>query len=299
MTPAPADLGSGRPVEVLKATTHDFTSRINGRAYRVYVGLPSGKPPEEGFPAVYVMDGNWHFTTALEVMRQQSMSREIHRAVVVGIGYQSDAYADLFLTRFMDLTVKAPEGWLESRPDPVPGLTREMTGGIDAFLDVLEHEIKPAVAAMVALDRSNETLLGHSLSGLAALHCMFHRPELYRTYVASSPSIWWADRVLLKSEPDFAARVEAGEIAPRVFLNAGALEQTTSPASIAQLGREVAEASIAGARMVDNAAELGARLTALKGAPGYEARCVVFPDEGHISVTPGAISRGLGFALKA
>lgn len=299
MTHAPAALGPSRPVEILKASTYDFTSKINGRAYRLFVGLPAGRPPAEGFPAVYVMDGNWHFTTALEVMRQQAMSREIHRAVIVGIGYQTDSYAELSLTRFMDMTVKPPEGWLESRPDPVPGLTRDMTGGIDAFLEVLEQEIKPAIAGLVATDRSHETLLGHSLSGLAALHTLFHRPELYRTYVASSPSIWFADRVLLKSEPAFAARVEAGEITPRVFINAGALEQTASAGAIEQLGREIAEKSIAGARMVDNAAELGARLSALKGAPGYEVRSVVFPDEGHISVTPAAISRGLGFALKA
>jgi hypothetical protein len=55
---------------------------------------------------------------------------------------------------------------------------------------------------------------------------------------------------------------------------------------------------IRGARMVDNARELGERLAALKGGPGYVARFQAFEGEDHLTSTAAAISRTLAFALR-
>jgi hypothetical protein len=58
-----------------------------------------------------------------------------------------------------------------------------------------------------------------------------------------------------------------------------------------------AQASAEFCGMVGNARALGQRLETLKGGNGYVAETVVFTDEGHVSVLPAAISRGLQFAL--
>ena len=59
--------------------------------------------------------------------------------------------------------------------------------------------------------------------------------------------------------PAFAARVEAGEAQPRVLISIGATEQDPPPTVPPGMTREAADKLVADARMVDNAAELGAR----------------------------------------
>ena len=51
------------------------------------------------------------------------------------------------------------------------------------------------------------------------------------------------------------------------------------------------------ARMVDNASELAARLSALKGAPGYKVESKWFAGQSHMSVPWQAMNTMLNFAL--
>ncbi len=44
------------------------------------------------------------------------------------------------------------------------------------------------------VDANRRTLAGYSLGGLLTLQALFKRPGLFRTYVASSPSIWYGDK---------------------------------------------------------------------------------------------------------
>jgi tetratricopeptide (TPR) repeat protein len=49
-------------------------------------------------------------------------------------------------------------------------------------------------------------LIGHSLGGLFAVYALLNRPELFRGYLVTSPSLWWDDQVLVKAaQPFFAA----------------------------------------------------------------------------------------------
>jgi hypothetical protein len=52
------------------------------------------------------------------------------------------------------------------------------------------------------------------------------------------------------------------------------------------------------ARMVENALELGARLAALKGAAGYDARFHCFEAEDHLSAMAASVGRAVDFALR-
>jgi tetratricopeptide (TPR) repeat protein len=46
-------------------------------------------------------------------------------------------------------------------------------------------------------------LAGHSLGGLFAVHAMISRPELFKSYVAVSPSLQWSDDATLKRAEEF------------------------------------------------------------------------------------------------
>jgi len=280
------------------ASTYDFRSEVTGRDYRLFVWAPEAPAPPEGYPVFYVLDGNSHFYVALSAARAQSMFNEIRPAIVVGVGYPLSDQAEILRTRNKDLTTPIAVDALARMP-PNPGLTVENTGGLDEFLTMLETEVKPFIASSHRVNAADQTLFGHSLGGLAVVRALFNRPNAYRTFASSSPSLFWNDRAVLKDEAEFSAQVRAGTATPRVLLMAGALEESRSGyrTSGVPMTQDQVNALIETTRMVDNAADLGARLEHLEGSAPFRARTVVFADESHLSVMPAAISRALQFAL--
>jgi predicted alpha/beta superfamily hydrolase len=274
----------------------DFKSAVNGRMYRVQVAIPFVPAPQAGYPVLYVLDGDGYFGTYSFAARMRAMLGEVQPAVVVGIGYP-EAESDMKVTlvrRQYDLT--------PTQSDPKQaaqaGLATDL-GGADAFLQVIEREVKPRVAAMLPVDSSREILFGHSLGGLFALHVLFTHPESFKTYLVLSPSIWFNNRVVLGNEAAFAASVKSGKISARVFVAVGGEEETLPPVIPPGMTREQVEKSIGEAAMVHNARDLGERLKALPGAAGYTARAQVFEGETHISVAWASVIPFLNFALAA
>lgn len=293
--PAAAPRDAGAPVTVIRSQQYDFTSKINGRAYRIFIAKPLIPPPATGYPVVYVFDANAYFATTVEASRGLSFGPEARAAVIVGIGYPTDNLGATLSLRMKDMTTPiTPEAFAATRPGP--GESAANTGGLDAYLQVIEQEVKPLVARQMRIDPTDQTLFGHSLGGLAVLRALFTEPTAFRTFAASSPSIWWNSRAILGDEPAFVARVERLEVEPRIFIDVGGLEQTSLAAAP---GMTLAESQAAAEkfRMVGNAQELGARLAAVKGGPHYQVSTHVFPDETHMSVIPAATSRALRFAL--
>ena len=286
---------TGAPVTVARAQQFDFKSKITGRDYRIFIARPILPGPKTGYPVVYVFDGNGFFGTATEAARLLSGAGEARPAVIVGIGYPSESLPQVQNLRLKDMTTATTaERFAASRPGP--GITLENTGGLDDYLRVVEAEIKPLVARQARIDPADQTLFGHSLGGLAVLRALFTEPTAFRNFVASSPSIWWDGRAVLEGEAAFTAKVARHEIEPRIFIDVGGLEQTVS-AAMPGLTLPESQAMAARARMIDNAAELGARLAAIKGGPRYQVVTHVFADETHMSVIWPATSRALRFAL--
>lgn len=163
-------------------------------------------------------------------------------------------------------------------------------GDADRFIRFLLDELQPWVRARYPVDEAQETLYGKSLGGLAVLRVLFRSPGAFDAYVAASPSIWWNDRDLLADEPVFSARVRAGEIRARLLLLAAGEEQYRGddPARRAEADR---------GRMIDNAAELAARLAPLH-SENFPVTFALLADETHVSVSLAALGRALGFALR-
>jgi predicted alpha/beta superfamily hydrolase len=276
----------------------DFKSTINGRTYRVQVAMPFVPAPPKGYATLYVLDGDGYFGTYSFAARMRALYSELEPAVVVGIGYP-ESEADIKVTlerRQYDLTPtpidpkEAARSGLRSDPAAF--------GGADAFLQVIQREIKPRVAALLPVDASRETLFGHSLGGLFVLHTLFTHPDSFRTYLALSPSIWFNNRTVLGDEAAFAAAVKSGKIAPRVLIAVGGNEQSPPAGPLPPgMTREQVAKSLAETAMVSNAMELGDRLKALPTTAGYTASSRVFDGESHISVGWAAVGPLLNFAL--
>ena len=181
-------------------------------------------------------------------------------------------------------------GW----PEPI----QEDYGGADRFHGFLAQELMPAIAGAWPADLADQTLYGHSMGGLFTLHALLNHPNSFRNFVASSPSIWWSDRQVLDAVPAFARRVETGAAQPRVLITIGATEQDPPTTVPAGMTREAMEKLVADARMVTNAAELAARLDAIKGGAGYLVRYRPLDEDDHTTSLTTSIGRALAFALR-
>ena len=274
-----------------------------GAPYRIVVATPAGPAPARGYPVIYIVDGNAWTGIASEIIRtnvdHQGIASRVEPAVVVGIGYPIDAADDL-TRRTLDLT------------SPFPGQSGDPNGGDVALMDFIDMVVKPVIQARFKIDRTRQTLAGHSLGGLFTLSTMFNRPQSFQTYVALSPSIWWNHRVLLQKAQDFVRKPDHPRNM-RVFLSVGSLEQDMTTAYIAHArdverqmyeaegktdadaDKEVAEmkAFFDERTMVDNVRHMA---TVLRGAH-VQTSLVEFLDEDHFSVVPSALGRAIPFAL--
>lgn len=238
--------------------------------WRIQVAWPRGSAPAGGFPVLFVLDADMMFATVVEAARMQGQRSEVTGvapAVIVGIGYPGGVE-------------EARRRRQEDLAPPVDG-----TGGAELFLDFVQEDLKPLVRKCFPIDDGRTALFGHSLGGLFALYTLFSRAELFRSYVAASPSIWWHGQAILPYEHRFIARKITQPT--RLMISVGALEQPRDDISEAQRER------LRQADMVRRASAMADRLREQK--PDLVTAFVEFAGENHGSVVPAAISRGLRF----
>jgi len=283
------------PALVPGSVQFDLPSQATGRTYRIYVAKPLGPPPPSGYPVIFLIDGDMSFGPAASRSILGELAGDIRPALMVAITYATSDRIEPMKLRTPDLTPT------QGSPDDVKNVLDTkptVYGRADLFYRFITQELRPALASIAPVDAADQTLYGHSLGGLFALHIMFTHPEAFRTFVASSPSIWWDHRAVLKEESAFAATVTAGRAAPRLLILSAGYEQTVPkgplPAGFTQedLAKRIPEA-----RMIDNARELADRLKVLKGNSPYEVRFHLFEEESHTTVVPASISRAIDFAV--
>jgi predicted alpha/beta superfamily hydrolase len=297
---ARAEAPARSPVVRPNAEQWDMTSKFTGRTYRIYVAKPmtAEAPPREGYPVLYLTDGDFNFHTAADAVMMQSIGREARPAYVVGIGYGKD-WQTASRTRCADLTPSPPDPATLAALEASPLTKGAIYGEAEGFHRFLMEELRPQIEAAYQTDRNETILLGHSFGGLFALYVLFNHPEAYQTYLVNSPSINWNNGAILKDEAKLKVPLAAGKIAPRVLLTAGEYEEKLAGHVKMYPGvtREQMQTMLTSFGMITNARALADRLKALKAPAGYEVEALVFEAETHLSVLPAAISRGLRFAL--
>lgn len=278
-TPAPE---TWQAVVLPAAQYLDVTASSNGQRYRIFVSVPAGPAPANGYPVLYVLDGNAAFPVAAFLARGQAGRSKVtgHVApLVVGIGYPGDEDFDV-AARKRDYTVGGH-----------PATAAPTEGGADVFLDFIEQQLKPMIAARHPVDSRRQALFGHSFGGLLVVHALLMRPDSFTTFLASSPSIWWDDKSVLKSFDALTARAPAA--LPRVQISVGALEDDPPKGNYPPEVR----AMLAKRPMVSEARAFSSRLGKL---PGWSGRVVYheLAGEDHGPAWMPAMTRGMEFFMK-
>lgn len=176
------------------------SSRTEGE-YRILTARPAQEAPPEGYPVIYVLDADAVFATIVEAMRVQSRRSAktgVVPAIIVGIGYDTDE--PFHPSRHYDFTMNVPRSELPPHPE---GGEWPRQGGAESFMAFIEEELKLLIEKEFPIDRSRQTLVGHSLGGLFVLHSLFCQPGRYLNYVAGSPSIHWNRSALMEEEERF------------------------------------------------------------------------------------------------
>lgn len=258
----------------------------------LFVSVPEGKAPAGGWPVLYILDGNSVFGTVRDEVRRESADTYEAPAIIVAIGYPGDApWNDA--QRQHDLTPALPAG--RTAPGPA-GRDIPDIGGAKPFLDYLIDRVKPLIERDFPVDRTRQTLAGHSLGGLFTLYAAFTRPGAFQTYAAMSPSIWYGDRYILDIEKQTRAlRAKSGPHA-RMLLTIGGCEQTPGECDPGVPGSAQKNDWLQWqGRMVDDVRKMADRLN--DSDSGIDATAYVFADEHHESVLGGSIARLVRFAL--
>lgn len=246
-------------------------------------------------PVLFVLDADMSFALAAEIARLRGTAGLQATAMVVGVGYGAEV-REMAKLRTADLTPPLSEAGKET----LGGLTSmigEMDGGAEAFLTFLEDTLTPQILERypeASLD--DHALFGHSLGGLFAAYALLTRPHAFRTFLVTSPSLWWDGFAVLEHFPAFREKLAALDFQPRTFVCVGSKEQDppTKTSPLVAMTIEQMQAFVAQARMVDAAAEFA---VALEEAGLRAVTQITFPDEDHTSVLPPAIMRGLTLAV--
>lgn len=246
----------------------DMTSDV-GKGYRIFVSYPSqGEPPADGYPVLYVLDGNASFAAFAEARRVLEY-QDSGKAIVVGVGYQTDMpYAEQRNEDFIVMDSPPPGKRL--------GRTKGKSGR-DEFLDFLTGKLRSEIGSRFKINRERQILFGHSFGGLFGLHALYTKPQAFHSIVVASPSLE-LDQGVLRDERDFVARLEAGKVGK------------TSRVMVVVGGRDIDDDP-------EPARALADRFDRLSGL-GLRVRFKRYEEEGHMTVPARAVTDVLRFAFE-
>jgi predicted alpha/beta superfamily hydrolase len=194
---------------------HAFPSTIFGNTREVTIYLPAGydERPELRYPVLYLQDGQNLF--------------DAERAFVPGQHWRVKDAADQAIGErtAAPMIIVAVDHAGPARIDeytPTKDARHNGGGRADDYGRFLAEELKPAIDAQFRTlpDAANTGIGGSSLGGLVSLHLALRRPDLFGRAAVLSPSIWWSDRVVLKTVEAFTGRP------PRMWLDIGGREGT-------------------------------------------------------------------------
>lgn len=237
---------------------------VEGITYKLYVSLPkSYAQGEQRYPVVYLLDADYSFALAHNIVEHMSDRGHMKELILVGIAY--DGPLRYRLNRTRDYT---PTHTLAGGYGPE---YQQHSGGGPAFRAFLAGELIPFIDRTYRTG-SERTLVGHSYGGLFSTWVAFTRPELFTHYLIVSPSLWYDERHVFRVEEAYAKA--HGSLAARMYFSVGS--------------REVNEER-------DMVVDLRTFTTRVqrRGYRGLTVSAQVLEDETHNSVFPAALSNGL------
>lgn len=233
----------------MQPATFKLPSPETGTEYSIYVQVPKTPGP---WPAVAFMDGDFVFGAAKPGLPEPPAAESL---LIVGVGYGA-GFGQPANRRGRDYT-------------PAAHADEPGSGGADAFLEFLAVTLWPELAKRYPIDAHARGVGGHSLGSLLVLHALFQPKPFFTHFLASAPSIWWADRAILRQAA--ALRAKQATLPGKLALSAGAEDSESMTGDLALLEQQLAEKPFRALEIVSRR----------------------FPRKNHFNVVPLAFETGL------
>ena len=266
-----------------------LSSKLTGRTYRIQV-MAVGDAPDTGYMPVYVLDGDMMFPTAATAAYtyyHHAKDNGAQPLLIVGIGYDNGKLLDIPM-RSLDYTPPMDARGKISASQP-------KRGEADAFLRMIQSELKPLLQQQYRLQADKATLIGHSYGGVLALYALMQHPNDFSHYVISSPSMWWNEGALQSLPDSYLQPLLKNKHDKFVRISVGEYEQMASPYVDANGERAKI---LAEKQMVDKVDAMTKRLQAL---PNKHLRVESqhYPAETHTGAMFRAVLDGIKFTYHA
>ena len=202
-------------------TTFTMESKAVSETRRINVYTPPGyeAAKDTRFPVLYMPDGGMredfpHLSTTIDTAIRAGEMRPL---ILVGIENTE---------RRRDVT--GPTEVEEDRK------IAPRVGGSAAFRRFIADELMPEVARRYRV--TDETgIIGESLAGLFIVETFFLQPELFDTWIALDPSLWWNNEELVKKAGE---RLKARkELRGTLYLSAAEKDIAAATARLAEILR--------------------------------------------------------------
>jgi predicted alpha/beta superfamily hydrolase len=144
----------------------------------IQVFIPTSYTPgsSDKYDVLYVLDGgNWNTGLIRQIQRFVEDQGNMPPTLIVSV---------TGIDRVMELTPTHLENWKTS-------------GNADNFLGYITRELIPYINKTYPSNGDN-TLWGHSLSGMFAIYAMLKEPTAFKSFIAADPSIWWDNCLVAK-----------------------------------------------------------------------------------------------------
>ncbi len=166
------------------------------RSYWIHLPEHYNMDTKQRYPVVYLLDGDSFFHSLVGIRKTLASGRGkyLPPCIIVGV---------LNTDRTRDFTPTASAAGRDGKIsiDAIP-----QGGGSEAFSKFLTEELRPAIDSAYRTNGWN-MLIGHSYAGLFTLNTFLRHTELFDTYLAVDPSLWWDQgRLVREAEALVAGR---------------------------------------------------------------------------------------------
>lgn len=210
--------------------TFKLPSPETGTEYHLFVHAPDPAREPGPWPAVLFMDGDAMFSTAVDAYRGLRAKDAVPPLLLVGVGYGA-TFGKPANKRGRDYT-------------PVAHTDEPNSGGGDTFLRFLTVTLWPELGRRYPIASDARGIGGHSLGSLLVLHALFQPRPFFTHFLASAPSIWWAERDILRQAA--ALRTQQAELPARLFLSVGEKDTNSMTGDLALLEKQLAASPFRG-----------------------------------------------------
>ena len=148
----------------------ELYSKVLNESRSLYISYPSSfNENNQKYPVLFLLDGDYYLKLTAGIIDYLSYVYDIiPEMIIVGIGNTD---------RMRDMT--------PSRESRAP-----TSGGADKFYRFFTTELIPYIEKNYPVT-SYKIIAGHSLGGLFTLYSLIRNPDLFKSYIAISPSINW------------------------------------------------------------------------------------------------------------